>query len=58
VLFQALQLAQESEEGILTNKAKQYGARMNNKAMKQQWGKAMKYLKMVGNKVQRQGSDT
>jgi hypothetical protein len=52
VLLQAPPPAQESEEGVPINKAKQQGARINNKAMKQQWGRgAMKYLKMVGNKV-------
>jgi hypothetical protein len=38
VLFQAHPLAQESEEGIPIDKAKQQGARASSKAMKQQYG--------------------
>jgi hypothetical protein len=37
LLLKAPPLTQESGEGVPIDKAKQQGAPMNNKAMKQQW---------------------
>jgi hypothetical protein len=57
VLLQAHPLAQESEEGIPIDKAKQQGTRASSKVMKQQCVGGGKYLKMASNKARWQGSD-
>jgi hypothetical protein len=47
---------QGSEEGVRIDKAKQQGVTMNNKAMKQQWRGAKRYLKKTSSKVQWRGN--
>ncbi len=48
MLFQALPLAQENEEGVPTNKAKKQGVRVNNKTTKQQLGGGKEVLENGG----------